>query len=148
MLQKSSNPSFLNTISFRASDGLNGASKVRLTAYDVREPVSQTATPLGSACISLGTLQDSERLRIPLKSCTGSTVGFLSLFVWSLERESQSTPSTESTPCRTVVQQTVVSWCIHTLICVHGRVKIICTYTIEKQAKEVLKQNKNGITLY
>ncbi|XP_046680485.1 type II inositol 3,4-bisphosphate 4-phosphatase isoform X2 [Homalodisca vitripennis] len=101
VIERSSNPSFLNTVSFRASDGLNSNSKVRLTAYDVREPVSQTATPLGSACITLGTLQDCERLRIPLKSCTGSTVGFLSVFVWALEREDHSTPSTESTPCRT-----------------------------------------------
>lgn len=76
-------------------------SKIRLTAYDVREPVSQTATPLGSACVILGALQESERLRIPLKSSSGTTVGFLSLFVWSLEREDTNNPSTESTPCRT-----------------------------------------------
>ncbi|XP_054276724.1 inositol polyphosphate-4-phosphatase type I A-like [Macrosteles quadrilineatus] len=111
VIEKSSNPSFLNTVSFRSSDGLNASSKVRLTVYDVREPVSQTATPLGSACITLGTLQDCERLRIPLKSCAGTTVGFLSLLVWALEREDQGTPSTESTPCRTASIDTAAIHC-------------------------------------
>lgn len=107
--QRSSNPSFLNTVSFRASDGLGANSKIQLTAYDVREPLSQTATPLGTACVTLGTLQECERLRIPIKSYSGCTVGFLSMFVWALEREDQSTPSTESTPCRTVnVDQSAV----------------------------------------
>lgn len=114
--QRSSNPSFLNTVSFRASDGLSANSKIQLTAYDVREPLSQTATPLGTACVTLETLQECERLRIPIKSYSGCTVGFLSMFVWALEREDQSTPSTESTPCRTVnVDQSAVSsptvWC-------------------------------------
>ncbi|XP_075229404.1 inositol polyphosphate-4-phosphatase type I A isoform X2 [Lycorma delicatula] len=104
VFERSSNPSFLNTVSFRASDGLTGNSRIRLTAYDVCEPVSQTATPIGSATVTLAALQESERIRIPLKSSSGSTVGFLSLTVWSLEREDTNNPSTESTPCRTQPQ--------------------------------------------
>uniref|UniRef100_A0A1B6ECE3 phosphatidylinositol-3,4-bisphosphate 4-phosphatase n=1 Tax=Clastoptera arizonana TaxID=38151 RepID=A0A1B6ECE3_9HEMI len=100
VIEKCSNPNFLNTISFRASDGLTAESKIRLTVYDVREPVSQTATTLGSAWFKLGNLQDSQRLRVPLKSTLGNTVGFLSLFVWSLEKENENNLSTESTPCK------------------------------------------------
>lgn len=111
VIERSSNPIFLNTISFRASDGLSVDSKIRLTTYDVREPVSQTATPLGSACVTLGALQESERLRIPLKSSSGTTVGFLSLFVWSLEREDTNNPSTESTPCRTAQAENSMIYC-------------------------------------
>jgi inositol polyphosphate-4-phosphatase len=98
--QKSSNPGFLNTVTFRASDGLNGETRVRLTAYDVREHVSQTATPIGSSVVTLSAVQETDRLRIPLLSPAGTTVGFLTLTVWSLEPEDKG-GSTESTPCRT-----------------------------------------------
>jgi inositol polyphosphate-4-phosphatase len=119
--QKSSNPGFLNTVTFRASDGLNGETRVRLTAYDVREHVSQTATPIGSSVVTLGAVQEADRLRIPLLSPAGTTVGFLTLTVWNLEPEDKG-GSTESTPCRTAPDHdvTVVSdeshiplWLIH-----------------------------------
>lgn len=101
VVERTSNPCFLNTVSFRVSDGLSGNSKVRFTALDVRERVSQTATPIGSAIITLQELQDAERLRIPLLSSGGTTVGFLSVSVWNLELEDKG-GSTESTPCRSV----------------------------------------------
>lgn len=97
--QKSSNPSFLCTISFRASDGLTNETKIRFTVFDVRERVSHTATPLGSACILLGAIQDSSRLRIPLQSLSQTTTGFLTITAWVLDAEDKGS-STEHTPCR------------------------------------------------
>jgi inositol polyphosphate-4-phosphatase len=99
IIERSSNPGFLNTISFRASDGLSCDSRVRFTVFDVRERVSHTAIPLGSACVLLSVIQDSSRLRIPLISRTQSTVGFLSVSAWALEAEDRGS-STEHTPCR------------------------------------------------
>lgn len=59
--QRSSNPGFLTTVTFRTSDGLSTETKVRISAYDVRERVSQTATPIGSAIVTLNTIQDTPR---------------------------------------------------------------------------------------
>ncbi|XP_076377722.1 uncharacterized protein LOC117223713 isoform X4 [Megalopta genalis] len=42
VMERSSNPGFLTTVSFRASDGLNSDTKARITAYDVRERVKDT----------------------------------------------------------------------------------------------------------
>jgi len=106
--QKSSNPVFLNTVTFRASDGLSSETRVRLTAYDVREQVSQTATPIGSSVVTLGAVQETDRLRIPLLSLTGTTVGFLTLTVWILEPEDKG-GSTESTPCRSAPDHEVAA---------------------------------------
>ncbi|KAJ9586081.1 hypothetical protein L9F63_020278, partial [Diploptera punctata] len=106
VVERSSNPSFLNTVSFRASDGLTTGTRVRLTAYDVREHVSQTATPIGSSVVTLGAVQETDRLRIPLLSPAGTTVGFLTLTVWNLEPEDKG-GSTESTPCRSAPETDV-----------------------------------------
>lgn len=65
--QRSSNPNFLSTVSFRASDGLTSEARVKISALDVRERVSQTAVPLGQAVITLASVHDSRRLRIPLR---------------------------------------------------------------------------------
>ncbi|XP_076248233.1 inositol polyphosphate-4-phosphatase type I A isoform X2 [Calliopsis andreniformis] len=99
VVERSSNPGFLTTVSFRASDGLSTDTKVRITAYDVRERVSQTATPIGNAMVTLSTVQDTPRLRIPLKSAKTTTVGFLTINVWNLEAEDKGN-STESTPSK------------------------------------------------
>ena len=99
VVERSSNPGFLTTVSFRASDGLSTESKVRITAYDVRERVSQTATPIGNAIVTLNAIQDTPRLRIPLKSAKTTTVGFLTINVWNLEAEDKGN-STESTPSK------------------------------------------------
>ncbi|XP_012279456.1 type I inositol 3,4-bisphosphate 4-phosphatase isoform X1 [Orussus abietinus] len=101
VVERSSNPGFLTTVSFRASDGLTTETKVRITAYDVRERVSQTATPIGSAIVTFSAVQDTPRLRIPLKSARAITVGFLTINVWNLEAEDKGN-STESTPSRNV----------------------------------------------
>lgn len=97
--QRSSNPGFLSTVSFRASDGVTGDSRLRFTVYDVRERVSHTAIPLGSACVLLSAIQDTSRLRIPLLSRTQTTIGFLTISTWMLEAEDRGS-STEHTPCR------------------------------------------------
>ncbi|XP_050466235.1 inositol polyphosphate-4-phosphatase type I A isoform X4 [Cataglyphis hispanica] len=102
VIERSSNPNFLTTISFRASDGLTTETKIRITAYDVRERVSQTATPIGSAIVMFNTVQDTPRLRIPLKSAKTTTVGFLTINVWNLEAEDKGN-STESTPSRNAI---------------------------------------------
>lgn len=86
-------------MSFRASDGMNGESRVRFTVYDVRERVSHTAIPLGSACVLLSAIQDTSRLRIPLLSRAQTTIGFLTISAWALEAEDRGS-STEHTPCR------------------------------------------------
>lgn len=54
--------------------------------YDVREKVSQTALPLGTAEISLGVIQDTTRLRIPLQSNSGNA-GFITITSWSPEQD-------------------------------------------------------------
>lgn len=84
--QRSSNPQFLCTIVFRASDGLNSNSMIRFTAYDVREKVSQTAVPLGFAEISLGVIQDTARLRIPIR-CQNNNVGFITIVTFTPEHD-------------------------------------------------------------
>ena len=98
-------------MSFRASDGLSTDTRVRLTAYDVREHVSQTATLIGSSVVTLGAVQETDRLRIPLLSPAGTTVGFLTLTVWNLEPEDKG-GSTESTPCRSAPETDVTVVCI------------------------------------
>lgn len=102
-IERNSNPSFLCTVLFRASDGLTGESRVRFTVYDVKEKISHTAIPLGAACVFLRALQDSARLRIPLISRVNSTVGFLTINSWALEAEDRGS-STEHTPCRIPIQ--------------------------------------------
>lgn len=84
-MQKSSNPTFFSTVTFRGSDGLDGDTRVRITAYDMRERISQTAVVMGSATILLNTIQDTQRLRIALTNRENSTVGFLTLNGWCLE---------------------------------------------------------------
>ncbi|XP_034942251.1 inositol polyphosphate-4-phosphatase type I A isoform X2 [Chelonus insularis] len=101
IVERSSNPGFLTTVSFRVSDGIGVDTRVRITAYDVRERVSQTATPIGSAIVIFSAVQDTPRLRIPLKSSKSTTVGFLTINVWSLEADDKGN-STESTPSRNI----------------------------------------------
>ncbi|XP_050301479.1 inositol polyphosphate-4-phosphatase type I A isoform X2 [Anthonomus grandis grandis] len=99
IIEKSSNPQFLSTISFRASDGLTGDSRIKFTIFDVQERISQTAVPLGSSCVLLSAIQDSTRLRIPLLSRQNTTAGFLTVCAWALEGEDRNT-SNEHTPAR------------------------------------------------
>ena len=59
---------------------------IRFTAYDVREKVSQTAVPLGFAEISLGVIQDTSRLRIPIRS-QNNNVGFITIVTFTPEHD-------------------------------------------------------------
>lgn len=61
VVDKSSNPGFLTTVSFRASDGISPDCKLKITAHDVRERVSQTATPIGSAVMTFCAVLDTPR---------------------------------------------------------------------------------------
>lgn len=102
LVEKCSNAIFLTTISFRASDGVNSDTQIRFVVYDVREKVSQTAVPLGSACVLLSSLQDAARQRVAIQDrLSKNTVGFLTLNSWTLEAEDRGS-STEHTPCRSI----------------------------------------------
>lgn len=59
---------------------------IRFTAYDVREKVSQTAVPLGFSEISLGVIQDTSRLRIPIRS-QNNNVGFITIVTFIPEND-------------------------------------------------------------
>lgn len=71
---------------FRSCDGLNKNSLIRFTIYDVREKVSQTALPLGSAEVKLGEVQETARLRITLQSNSGNA-GFITMTTFLPEQE-------------------------------------------------------------
>lgn len=109
VIEKSSNPGFLNTITFRSSDGLVNDSRIRFTVFDVRERISHTAIPLGSACVLLSAIQDSSRLRIPLMSRAQTTAGFLTISAWAMEAEDRGS-STEHTPCRVATHNSAQVW--------------------------------------
>lgn len=87
---------------------MDNETRVRVTAYDVRESVSYTALPLGCALISLRSLIGSNsnigaevgKLRVALRSLAGTTVGFVSMSGYRLERDDHLGGSSESTPCR------------------------------------------------
>lgn len=112
LLQRCSNPQFQCTISFRSCDGLDATSLVRFTVYDVREKLSQTAVPLGTAEIALGHIQDTNRVRIALRSTNlqqnqtaaastpggGASSGFITLSTWSPEPADRS--NKVATPAR------------------------------------------------
>lgn len=59
---------------------------IRFTAYDVREKVSQTAVPLGFAEITLGVIQDTSRLRIPIRN-QNNNVGFITIVTFVPEND-------------------------------------------------------------
>lgn len=93
VIEKNSNPQFMRTVLFRGGDGLSAAeSQVRFTVYDVREKVSHTAVPLGSADIALNAIRDTTRLRIPLRSSTNSNSGFITISSWSPVQEKKLNP--------------------------------------------------------
>lgn len=71
---------------FRSCDGLNKKSLIRFTVYDVREKVSQTALPLGSAEVKLGEIQETARLRIGIQSNSGNA-GFITMTTFLPEQE-------------------------------------------------------------
>ncbi|KAI5729691.1 hypothetical protein M8J76_005429 [Diaphorina citri] len=106
LIERSSNPTFLQTVCLRSSDGLNEDTRLRITAYDVREAFSQISTIIGSVTIRLSTIMRSNepRLRISLLSAFGVTIGFLSICVFKHEPETSNNPSSESTPCRSLPQ--------------------------------------------
>lgn len=54
--------------------------------YDVRERVSQTAVPLGSAEIALGAILETSRLRIALQSNNGNA-GFITVSTWAPDQD-------------------------------------------------------------
>ncbi|CAD1478010.1 unnamed protein product [Heterotrigona itama] len=143
VVERSSNPGFLTTVSFRASDGLTLETKVRITAYDVRERVSQTATPIGSAIVTLNAVQDTPRLRIPLKSAKTTTVGFLTINVWNLEAEDRGN-STESTPSKECTSSSAMNHqlLLHTVLTVRRNFRFhsglggdICVHEIMAESK-------------
>lgn len=88
VIERTSNPNFLSTVSFRKSDGLDANTQVRLAVYDVRERVTNTTTQLGQATVNLGALLETGRSRLSLQSPVGRNVGFITVTAWTLEAES------------------------------------------------------------
>ncbi|XP_042884545.1 inositol polyphosphate-4-phosphatase type I A-like isoform X3 [Penaeus japonicus] len=88
VIERTSNPNFLSTVSFRKTDGLDTNTQVRLAVYDVRERVTNTSTQLGQATVSLGELRETGRSRLSLQSPLGRNVGFITITAWTLEAES------------------------------------------------------------
>ncbi|XP_058444865.1 type II inositol 3,4-bisphosphate 4-phosphatase isoform X2 [Malaya genurostris] len=97
VIERSSNPQFICTITFRTGDGLNAKSLIRFTAYDVREKVTQTAVPIGWAEVALGVITDTTRLRIPLRTqaMCGGNAGFITIATCApdLERRTPRSPA-------------------------------------------------------
>lgn len=99
LLQRCSNPQYICTIIFRSGDGLNKNSLVRFTVFDVREKVSQTAVPLGSAEIALGKIIQEPRIRVPLQSNDRLMTGFVSLTTYlPEERKYPRSPAKQIEP--------------------------------------------------
>lgn len=100
---------------------MDNDTRIRVTAYDVRESVSHTALPLGCALVSLRSLvgnncnvgAEGGRLRVALRSLTGTTVGFVSMSGYRLERDDHRGGSSESTPCRQPQIRGPVSFLFH-----------------------------------
>lgn len=102
--QKTSNPSYLCTVSFRESDGLVlEKTELLFTVYSVRERSSGTQTFLGQVVTTLSALREVDRVRLNLNSNLESQAGFLTIVLYYLGKEEGG--STESTPCRTSICQ-------------------------------------------
>ncbi|KAF4518624.1 hypothetical protein B566_EDAN005949, partial [Ephemera danica] len=105
---------FMPTEGRWVSDGLTPETRLRISAYDVREPVSHTSTLLGRSELKLGALiKDGagRSVRLPLKSINmdslSHTTGFVTASSWTLEVETGKT-SSESTPCKSPSQQDTI----------------------------------------
>ncbi|KAG7171447.1 Inositol polyphosphate-4-phosphatase type I A-like [Homarus americanus] len=92
VIERTSNPNFLSTVSFRKSDGLDANTQVRLAVYDVRERVTNTTTQLGQSTVNIGGLLETGRSRLSLQSPLGRNVGFITITAWTLEAESAPPP--------------------------------------------------------
>ncbi|XP_030381276.1 inositol polyphosphate-4-phosphatase type I A isoform X2 [Scaptodrosophila lebanonensis] len=82
IIERSCSPQFLCTMRFRRTAGFTAQTRLRFTVYDVRERLSATSLPIGSATMTLGVFQDATRFRIPLRSTRGEC-GFLTLASWA-----------------------------------------------------------------
>ncbi|XP_059080345.1 inositol polyphosphate-4-phosphatase type I A-like isoform X1 [Tigriopus californicus] len=99
--EKSSNPAYLRTIQFRASEHFSDKTEVRITALDFRERFTSTATQLGKAHITIDQLKTGGRSRLKLESPNpeGRNAGFVTLNAWTFEVKVPG--STDSTPYHT-----------------------------------------------
>ncbi|VVC86127.1 unnamed protein product, partial [Leptidea sinapis] len=96
VIQSCSNPCFSKTILFRGNDGLSNNNIVRIVVYDVKECVSETVVPIGYTTLQFSTLQESQKLRVAIKTRGDKTVGFITMNGWSLEPA-----CTGNSPCHT-----------------------------------------------
>lgn len=101
IVERTSNPVYMVTITFRALQGLSDKTQIKIEAQDTRERFSMTRTSLGEATTSIKDLKQTDRLRLSLESglCQGrgsTAAGFVTLTSWSGEAEGGA--STESTP--------------------------------------------------
>ena len=71
---------------FRESDGISGeTTKIKVTAHDMRERFTSTATLLGTAHTTFSDLRQKGRLRLRLDSPNpeGRSAGFVTLTRWA-----------------------------------------------------------------
>ncbi|KAH8373174.1 hypothetical protein KR009_000105 [Drosophila setifemur] len=80
--ERTRTPQFLCTMRFQLSAGFSAATRLRFSVMDVRERVTLTSLPLGHVEVSLGVIQETSRLRLPLSSPRGEC-GFITLASWS-----------------------------------------------------------------
>lgn len=83
----SSNPFYLTTISFSQSSGVSMNSRIRLSVYDVRERMTDVMTLLGRTTFTVSQIANTEgnRLRLPLTSIDNIRVGFITVQAWQLD---------------------------------------------------------------
>ncbi|XP_016949226.1 inositol polyphosphate-4-phosphatase type I A [Drosophila biarmipes] len=80
--ERTRSPQFLCTMRFQRSAGFSAGTRLRFSVFDVRERLTLTTLPLGHADVTLGVIQDTSRLRLPLASPRGEC-GFITLASWS-----------------------------------------------------------------
>ncbi|KAH8275755.1 hypothetical protein KR026_004731 [Drosophila bipectinata] len=80
--ERTRTPQFLCTMRFQRSGGFSSSTRLRFSVMDVRERMTQTSLPLGYAEVSLGAIQDTSWLHLPLTSPRGEC-GFITLTTWS-----------------------------------------------------------------
>ncbi|KAH8397789.1 hypothetical protein KR222_001705 [Zaprionus bogoriensis] len=97
VLERTRTPQFLCTMRFLRSAGCKANTRLRFSVHDVRERVSLTSLPLGHAEVTLGLVQDSTRLRLPLSSPRGEC-GFITLTSWAPEQPNASAMGVAQAP--------------------------------------------------
>ncbi|KAL7643148.1 UNVERIFIED_CONTAM: hypothetical protein RMT77_006438 [Armadillidium vulgare] len=93
VLEKTSNPLFLTTVTFRHCDGIDSDTKLCFIASDVKEKVSDTYSHLGKTMTTVQPLLEASRMRLFLLSPQKHTIGFITLTTWLVASDSKDVKS-------------------------------------------------------